>query len=475
MTRLNRKGQLASAATGHPVWKPAAGLSDLDLQVQGGRLGTILGVPTEQAQDIIRRKGEFFAFPNLYGEGWNELDSLLYTGRTTPELTSLAREAYGLDAPAAVVAPAPAPAIEPVSRQLAAAERLSQAGAALSNPAAPAPPAALSVPEAVRLAGAEDLWGGGEGTEQLRRTVKPTVAVEAEPVVADELKLVAHPVDAPANAVVVPDFAPEAAAGADLSLPIALETKAVAADTLDPAKPLEAAAPASRSAAARRSRRQQARANASAAAGAPEQEIDGAQLGKTLDRILSAPDFGLGGLSAAGLREAARGLRAQNLGTQAARLERLAALSQIALPVAATAASIGIPVALAAGSGNETAGGGGALLQGSGALMGSLVGARMGTPGRLIGGLLGGGVSGALVGGGRSAVDAANAGDTGLVGSIGNALDPLLDSQREVDERQLRAQLNSPIVKQMKEDERQQRHQQMMDQMQMALMQSYLS
>lgn len=376
----------------------------------------------------------------------------------------------------AVVIPAAAPAIEPVSRQLAAAERLSQASAALSDPAAPAPVAVLSVPEAVRLAGVEDPFAGSyEGTAQLQRRVSPAVAVEAEPVVADELKLVAHPVDAPANAVVVPDFAPEAAAGADLSLPIALETKAVAADTLDPTKPLEAAAPASRSAAARRSRRQQARANASAAAGAPEQEIDGAQLGETLDRILSAPDFGLGGLSAAGLREAARGLREKNLGTQAARLERLAALSQIALPAAATAASIGIPVALAAGSGNETAGGGGALLQGSGALMGSLVGARMGTPGRLIGGFLGGGVTGALVGGGRSAVDAANAGDTGLVGSIGNALDPLLDSQREVDERQLRAQLNSPIVKQMKEDERQQRHQQMMDEMQMALMQSYLS
>lgn len=396
------------------------------------------------------------------------------------------------------------------SAQELAADRLDAGLAALNNPAAPARVIELPVEQAVSLAAPSPrvLESGSLPAASAVATSLPApgpaparVAVAAPlPSPWDDADFVAGPARAaalnPANVTAVgpaavqldgpgalvvdlnrPLQTVEAGPGADIAVNTMAELQQVT-DAIKNAPTADQAAAVQGASRERRRLRQPVAprpprtGNASAG---EEGKIDPAQVGAIADRILSAPDFGVGGLTGKALREAADNIDKQGLVTQGTRLRRLAGLLEIGVPTAALGASVAVPVMMAAGSGNEAAGGGGGLVQGGTALVGALAGGRLGTPGRLVGGLIGGGIGGAAVGAGRSAVDAANGGDTGLVGGIGRALDPLLDSQREVEERQLRAQLNSPLVRQLKEDERQQRHQQMMDAMQQQLLQSILS
>jgi hypothetical protein len=477
MLATDRKGRIVSKATTWPVWRPVDKLQPGELESAASMAARLTGDPggTEQWQKIIQDRGEVFSLQNLLGDASADIDNAAVIGRAHPDATALLHQAYGIGMPAAVAAPAP-------TAQQNRAASLGQALQEVNDPvAAPALKPPLS----------PDPWEGSFRADPLpvrpgpdttiagplrsvaipgSHTTAPLLQVDGAPDVPGNALLITSPAK-PGVAVTVPDGADVAARGGDTAPAVIPEVEALKQDILDnPAAPPVKPTPVRAKVRARRSARQQAAAEA----GPETENIDAAGLAEVVDNIFSAPDFGIGGLSSEAMRKAAENLNIQGLPKQAQRLRRLALLTEVSLPAAATVASIGVPLAMAAGAGNEAAGGGGGLVQGGGALLGSLVGAGRGPPGRHVGGLIGGGIGGAVVGAGRSAVDAANAGDTGIVGGIGNALDPLLDSQRDIEERQLRAQLNSPIVRQMKEQERQDRHNQMMEAMQAALYQSYL-
>jgi hypothetical protein len=194
-----------------------------------------------------------------------------------------------------------------------------------------------------------------------------------------------------------------------------------------------------------------------------------------IDRLLSGPDFGLGGMVqgiSQGAAERARASGARNLASQ---LEGAGNTAAVLLPTGAALASIAVPLVLAAQSGNEQAGGGGAAINAAGAGLGVLAGAPMGTVGRAIGGLVGGGLGGGVTGMAQGLVDAKQQGDTGIAGSLGAALDGAFMGTREKEERALMAELNSPAIQAMQERRRQERHQQQMEALQLALIQSYIS
>lgn len=129
-----------------------------------------------------------------------------------------------------------------------------------------------------------------------------------------------------------------------------------------------------------------------------------------------------------------------------------------AVPWVAAAA----PAVMGAMEGAQS-GSGGAAIQGGSAAIGSVIGGVLGAGGGPLGIALGAGIGGSIgnmVGGlGRagavSAVEAAQGGDTGLAGQLGRSLDGVIDTAMETESRQMVAQMNSPAVLALKEEERQ--------------------
>jgi hypothetical protein len=147
-----------------------------------------------------------------------------------------------------------------------------------------------------------------------------------------------------------------------------------------------------------------------------------------------------------------------------------------ALPWVAAAA----PAVMGAMEGAQS-GGGGAVIQGGGAGIGSIIGGALGAGAGPLGIAVGAGIGGMIgnaVGGmGRqaavSAVEAAQGGDTGMAGQIGRSLDGVIDTPMELESRQMVAQMNSPAVLALKEEERRRSAAQRAQAAQDLLMQAY--
>ena len=170
-----------------------------------------------------------------------------------------------------------------------------------------------------------------------------------------------------------------------------------------------------------------------------------------------SPDLGTGKLIDQGTRSLTGAMPAgagRNIVSGAGRLLGIGAR---ALPFVGAA----LPVVTSAMEGNEAAGAGGAIIQSGSALAGAGIGAAIGSVvpglgtviGAGIGGMIGGSVGSGLTGAAVGAVNRAQGGDTGLSGSIGAALDPLIDTQTEKDSMATVQQMNSPAMEAIRQEE----------------------
>ena len=91
-----------------------------------------------------------------------------------------------------------------------------------------------------------------------------------------------------------------------------------------------------------------------------------------------------------------------------------------------------------------------------------------------IGSMIGSGVGSGLTGLAQGAVEKAQQGDTGFMGSIGRAMDPLIESPFETEQKAVLQQMHSPAMKAIQEQERFRQAQARAQQAQQLLMQSYL-
>ena len=205
--------------------------------------------------------------------------------------------------------------------------------------------------------------------------------------------------------------------------------------------------------------------------------------GQTMDAILSAPDLGLGYGADKMMRRAGAAARNAGMNNVGRALFRAGGAARVLAPAAALASPL-IPAAMGAVEGYADAGAGGAVIQGGSGLAGAAAGAAIGSfilPG--IGTVIGGGL-GAMLGGeagkgitglAKGAVDAAQGGDTGLMGQIGRTLDPVIDSEYERQQRQVMRDMNSPAMKAIELQQQRREAQARADRAQALLMQSYLS
>lgn len=209
--------------------------------------------------------------------------------------------------------------------------------------------------------------------------------------------------------------------------------------------------------------------------GQANREAANPQFLKVVDQLASMPDFGAGAIINDWAKRAAEEARRGGADNLAGQLDRAGGAAGFLLPAAAGLASVGVPLALAASGGNEQAGGGGAAINAAGAGLGMLAGSGMGPIGRVVGGLAGGALGGGVTGIAQGLVTAKQTGDTGIAGQLGSALDPMIMSEREMQERQLMAEINSPAVQALQERSRQERHNRNMEMLQAALIQSYIA
>ena len=200
------------------------------------------------------------------------------------------------------------------------------------------------------------------------------------------------------------------------------------------------------------------------------------------DSALGMADLGIGGLAHTGLNKGAAAALNNGMPNVARGLAGAGKFAAVAAPALAYGAAL-LPVATGAIEGYQQAGGGGALIQGgtagAGALTGGLIGSAIlpgfGTViGAGLGAMAGSGAGGLLTKGAMGAVDAAQAGDNGVVGAIGRALDPLIDSQIEKEQKQLLRMESSPLMQKIRAQEDARKEEARANQMEQILLQSYL-
>jgi hypothetical protein len=195
-----------------------------------------------------------------------------------------------------------------------------------------------------------------------------------------------------------------------------------------------------------------------------------------VDDFISAPGHSIGVAGKAGLNKAAGYLESKGMTNLAGMAGRLAPVARWGAPLAAGAAAIGLPAVMGAMSGNDKAGAGGAVLEGGGALAGGLIGqALIPIPfvGAGIGSMVGGMVGGGLASGAAAAVEKAQQGDTGLMGMVGRAMDPFVDTAFEKEQAATLQQMNSPAMQQIRAQEQARLSRARADQTQAALNQLY--
>jgi len=200
------------------------------------------------------------------------------------------------------------------------------------------------------------------------------------------------------------------------------------------------------------------------------------------DAALGTLDLGIGRMAQKGLQRTgamARDAGWKNLGGA---LFRAGGAARVLAPVAAVGGAV-LPAAMGALEGYEQAGAGGALIQGGAGAAGALAGGAIGTAilpgigtviGAGLGSMLGSGAGTGLTGLAQGAVEKAQMGDTGLMGGIGRALDPLIETDFEKEQKAVQQQLNSPAMQAVRQQERARQERVRADQMEALLMQSYL-
>lgn len=205
-------------------------------------------------------------------------------------------------------------------------------------------------------------------------------------------------------------------------------------------------------------------------------------VGANVDAALGAFDLGIGEMARGGLRRAGAAARANGMKNLGNALFRAGGVARFGAPVAALGGSL-LPAAMGAMEGFGEAGTGGALIQGGTAAAGTAAGAAIGTAilpgvgtviGAGLGGMLASPVGKGLTGLAQGAVEKAQMGDTGPMGSIGRMLDPLIDTPFENEQKAILQQMNSPAMLAIKEQERTREAKARADMAYQALMQSYV-
>lgn len=204
-------------------------------------------------------------------------------------------------------------------------------------------------------------------------------------------------------------------------------------------------------------------------------------LAGAVDAAFGAPDLGIGGLTQKGLQRAgamARNAGAPNIGRA---LFRAGGAAKVLAPAAALGGAA-LPAVFGAMEGYGQAGAGGAVIQGGSGAAGALAGGAIGTAilpgvgtvvGAGIGSLLGSGAGSGLTSLAQGAVESAQQGNGGIIGGIGRALDPLIDTPFEKEQKAVMQQMNSPAMQAIRQQERARQEQARADQMEALLMQSY--
>jgi hypothetical protein len=128
----------------------------------------------------------------------------------------------------------------------------------------------------------------------------------------------------------------------------------------------------------------------------------------------------------------------------------------------------GVPAVMAATSGYEQGGMGGAGISAGSTLLGGVLGGPLGA-------IAGGFVGDLATRGAVAAVDAHQGGDTGPLGLIGGALDPFITDSYEREQQAMMRELNSPAMQQLKAEEERRKAKARADAMFGLLVQSGLS
>jgi len=197
----------------------------------------------------------------------------------------------------------------------------------------------------------------------------------------------------------------------------------------------------------------------------------------SVDRFLTNPAQSVGTAAQQGMRNASAALYRRGMPGLAGMAKGLAPVARWAAPAAAVGGTFVLPAVTGAMEGNETAGVGGAVLQGGSALAGAAIGqALIPIPvvGAVVGSMAGNAIGGGLAAGAASAVEKAQQGDTGFMGNIGRALDPFVDTAFEKEQKAVMQQMNSPAMQQIREQERTREAQARAQQAQQVLLQSYM-
>jgi len=201
-----------------------------------------------------------------------------------------------------------------------------------------------------------------------------------------------------------------------------------------------------------------------------------------VDDALGAPDLGIGGMAQRGLQRAGAAARSGGMKNLGNALYRAGGAARVLAPAAAFGGAV-LPAVFGAMDGYGQAGTGGALIQGGTGAAGALAGGAIGTAilpgvgtviGAGIGSMLGSGAGSGLTGLAQGAVEKAQEGDTGFMGSIGRALDPLIETDFEKEQKAVLQQMNSPAMQAIRQQERTRQEIARADQAQALLMQAYL-
>lgn len=203
----------------------------------------------------------------------------------------------------------------------------------------------------------------------------------------------------------------------------------------------------------------------------------GRGLAQAADSFFTNPAQSIGVSSQQGLRNVSAALHRRGMPGLAGMAKNLAPVARWAAPAAAFGGTFALPAITGALAGNETAGAAGAALQGGSALAGAAIGqALIPIPfvGAAIGSMAGNAIGGGLASGAANLVEKSQAGDTGFMGSIGQALDPFVDTAFEKEQKAVMQQMNSPAMREIKQQERTRMEQARAQQAQQLLMQSYM-
>lgn len=195
-----------------------------------------------------------------------------------------------------------------------------------------------------------------------------------------------------------------------------------------------------------------------------------------LDSFVSQPGQSVGVLAEDGVRRAAAGLHS-SMPRTARMIRGLAPAARWAAPVGLFAATTALPAAMGAMEGNEKAGAGGAVLQGGSALAGAAIGQVLipiPVVGAGIGAMVGNAVGGGLTSGAQALAEESQKGTGGLIGGLGAALDPFIDTSFEREQKAVQQQMNSPAVRAIQQQEALRREQARTEQVQALYLQSLM-